>query len=525
MSFVPRLAMTLQSPTYISSLTDPGELQKETESLLQYGTWVWLPHEGVMKLSEGMCKMLGYSESAARNFSLKQFLQHLPEDDREKFQLELDAAVEKNGSFGLVHALNTGGPGLVVRTRGKVLKETSGVVRLLGVMQNITEQSMLNDEMNEHRRLMDQYEVFLRFGTWEYSVTTQEITWSVGMYSLFGYDAVEDRNLTINEALYELHIDPEDYKQGVTLRNDTVSGKEEYFWQYKITSKTGEVKWLETYGRILRNKEGEFVKTFGITRDITRLKVYEHSLELKIRELNRSNAELEEFAYVASHDMQEPLRKLITFSERLTAKFQDVLQDDGQMYLSRIVAATNNMRLLIDNLLDFSRISRTGEAFETTELGNVLHKVLSDLEVSIEEKQATVTAGKLPVIEAQGPQMKQLFTNILSNALKFRQPTVPPVINITSEPVPAEEVIRQGLRNQTRYYKIQFTDNGIGFEQEYADRIFQIFQRLHGKAEYPGSGIGLAICKKIVEYHSGLIYAKSQLGEGAVITVILPEKQ
>lgn len=516
--------MKIQTPGYNSSLTDPVALQKETENLLQYGTWVWMPKDGLLELSDGMWRMMGYNDSISRNISLKQFLQHLPDDDRNKFETELDAAIETNGSFGLVHAVKSGGPGMVVRTKAKVLKD-GGPIRVLGIMQNITEQSMLNDEIKQHRRLMDQYEIFLRFGTWEFFTSTQEIQWSVGMYSLFGYDAVADQQMKITEALYQKHIDPEDYARGVNLRNDTVSGKEEFFWQYKITTNSGEVKWLETYGRILRNKNGEFLKTFGITRDITRLKVYEHSLESKIRELNRSNAELEEFAYIASHDMQEPLRKLITFSERLTTKFKDVLEGDGQLYLSRIVAATDNMRLLIDNLLDFSRISRTGEAFEQTDLENVLQKVLGDLELSIEEKQATVTASKLPVIEAQGPQMKQLFTNILSNALKFRKPSVQPSITITSEQLPADEVIKHGLRTQTRYYKMQFTDNGIGFEQEYADRIFQIFQRLHGKAEYPGSGIGLAICKKIVEYHNGLIYAQGQLDEGAIITVILPEKQ
>lgn len=522
---LPNHLMNLQRPISNSQLIDPSELQQETEVLLQYGTWVWFPYEGVMELSQGMCRLMGYQESIARNISMQQFLQYLPIEDRDNFQSGLDAAVEKNASFGIVHALNTGGPGLVVRTKGKVLKDSDGKLRVLGIMQNITEQSMLNDEMLQHRRLMDQYEVFLRFGTWEYSVATQEIQWSVGMYSLFGYDAVEDRNMKITEAFYEKHISPEDYARGVTLKTDTITTKEEYFWQFQITAKNGEVKWLETYGRILRNSEGEFSKTFGITRDITRLKVYEHSLESKIRELNRSNAELEEFAYVASHDMQEPLRKLITFSERLTTKFKDILQDEGQMYLNRIVAATDNMRLLIDNLLDFSRISRTGEAFESTNLDDVLRKVLSDLEISIEEKQAGIKADNLPVIEAQRPQMNQLFTNILSNALKFRKPSVPPVITIKSQTVSSEEMIKLGLRSGIRYFKINFADNGIGFEQEYADSIFQIFQRLHGKAEYPGSGIGLAICKKIVEYHNGLIYAQGQLGEGAVITVILPEKQ
>ena len=374
-------------------------------------------------------------------------------------------------------------------------------------------------------KLMDEYEVFLKFGTWKYSINTKSIAWSVGMYHLFGYDPRNDKDLVINEALYEKHIDAADYKKGLVSREEAIITKNEYFWQYRITTTTGELRWLETFGHFIRDNNGAIHEIFGLTRDITRLKSYEYSLEQKIRELNRSNAELEEFAYVASHDMQEPLRKLITFGERLTSRFGDELQDEGKLYVNRMAAAANNMRLLIDNLLDFSRVARAADASEHVDLNEILEKALADLEVSIDETGAQITNDLLPTIEAHPEQMKQLFSNIISNAIKFRQPNAAPVITIQCGVLTDKEADVLGPHGNKKYFRIRISDNGIGFEQEYADKIFQIFQRLHGKAEFPGSGIGLAICKKIVDYHNGIIYARGELGKGATITMILPEKQ
>ena len=380
----------------------------------------------------------------------------------------------------------------------------------------------LESTISPQAKLMDEYEVFLKVGTWEYYPDTQKILWSAGMYKLFGYD--KDTHIEVNEGLYQKHMHPEDYKHGLVRRHEEVNDNE-YSWQYRITTAQGDVKWLETFGHFIRDDNGKLLKTLGLTRDITRLKSYEHSLESKIKELNRSNAELEEFAYVASHDMQEPLRKLLTFSERLTYKFGDVLKEEGQLYINRMVAAANNMRLLIDNLLDFSRVARTGDAFENTSLDNVLKKALADLEVSIEETNAVITAGALPEIEAQPGQLKQLFINVISNAIKFRKPSDAPFITIRCDALTGSEIIAHSLDGLKNYFSITIADNGIGFEPEYSERIFQIFQRLHGKSEYAGSGIGLAICKKIVDYHNGQIYASAALGKGAMITIILPEKQ
>lgn len=248
-------------------------------------------------------------------------------------------------------------------------------------------------------------------------------------------------------------------------------------------------------------------------------------LENKVRELDRSNKELEEFAYIASHDLQEPLRKITSFSERLKEKLPPNLEPDIQLYLNRMLAATDNMRRLIDNLLEFSRTSRTSEPFVKTDLNEIIAQVKADLELKVEETSTEIVTEKLPVVDAIPIQMRQLFTNLFTNSIKFRQPDKQPHINITCRLLDDDEKDDYHLRGNGNIYHISVIDKGIGFEQEYAMKIFQIFQRLHGKAEYPGSGIGLAICKKIVENHKGEIFATSEPGKGAEFIIIIPESQ
>jgi light-regulated signal transduction histidine kinase (bacteriophytochrome) len=252
---------------------------------------------------------------------------------------------------------------------------------------------------------------------------------------------------------------------------------------------------------------------------------FQKILENKVKELDRSNKELEEFAYIASHDLQEPLRKITSFSERLKEKLPPNLEPDVQLYLNRMLAATDNMRTLIDNLLEFSRTSRISEPFARTDLNNIIFEVKADLELKIEETGTTIHSDVLPVIDAIPMQMRQLFTNLFTNAIKFKQTDGHPQIDILSSELTSEEIEANHLNQQKKYFKIVVRDHGIGFDQQYSMKIFQIFQRLHGKAEYPGSGIGLAICKKIVENHNGRIYAESETGKGAEFIAILPESQ
>lgn len=230
-------------------------------------------------------------------------------------------------------------------------------------------------------------------------------------------------------------------------------------------------------------------------------------------ELARSNQDLQDFAYAASHDLQEPLRKIMTFGDRLQVRYADQLDERGLDYLQRMQQAATRMQTLIVDLLAYSRVSTQARPFTPVDLNAVLTAVLADLEMRLEETNATIQLDPLPTIDADPTQMAQLFLNLLSNALKFTAPDHPPVVHIYSQPA------------DRNHYTIVVNDNGIGFEEKYLDRIFGVFQRLHGREEYSGTGVGLAICQKIVKRHNGHITARSQPGAGATFFVTLPAHQ
>jgi PAS domain S-box-containing protein len=247
-------------------------------------------------------------------------------------------------------------------------------------------------------------------------------------------------------------------------------------------------------------------------RDITERKEAERQIHEFNQKLQQSNQELNDFAYVASHDLQEPLRKIQAFGTRLRAK-EDKLSDQGKDYLNRMESAASRMQRLIVDLLGFSRLNTQIKPFEMTDLSQIASEVLSDLEVKIEETKAKVTLGKLPVLEAEPTQMRQLIQNLVGNALKFQQRDQLPEIEIYSENADANNI------------RLIVKDNGIGFEERLLDKIFAVFQRLHGRQEYEGSGVGLAVCRKIAERHGGQITANSSPGNGAKFIVTLPLKQ
>lgn len=242
-------------------------------------------------------------------------------------------------------------------------------------------------------------------------------------------------------------------------------------------------------------------------------------------ELARSNGELEKFAYVASHDLQEPLRKIQAFGDRLTTKCRDALPDKGKEYIDRMQVAAARMRRLIDDLLKFSRVTSQQRPFGRLDLRKLVGEVLSDLEVRIGQARGTVRVGPLPAIDADATQMRQLFQNLIANAVKFQRPGVPPVVQIEGEVV---DLVPPGAGDGAAAVptcRITVRDNGIGFDDKYRDRIFEVFQRLHGRDEYEGTGVGLAICRKIAERHGGAIEARGRPDEGATFVVTLPVRQ
>jgi two-component system sensor kinase FixL len=241
--------------------------------------------------------------------------------------------------------------------------------------------------------------------------------------------------------------------------------------------------------------------------------------------LEQSNSELEQFAYVASHDLQEPLRKIQAFGTRLVASESENLSERGADYLQRMHNAAERMQVLINDLLSYSRVRSRAKEPAPVELGSVVDGVLGDLEVAIEEAEAKITIAELPVIRGDPVQFRQLFQNLLGNALKFRVPDRVPMINVSvSLDLGDEAMTFESGFAPNELWRITVEDNGIGFDQAYADRIFGIFQRLHGRSEYAGTGVGLAICKKIVEQHDGTIDAESAPGEGARFVMRFPKR-
>lgn len=267
---------------------------------------------------------------------------------------------------------------------------------------------------------------------------------------------------------------------------------------------------LEVHENLILGRQGNVVGIRSAMLDVTARVKAEEALVRKAKELGRSNAELQQFAFVASHDLQEPLRKIQAFSDLLRSRCGESLNGQGLDYLDRVQNAAGRMQRLINDLLSLSRAGTRTLNVVMVDLNAIVHGVLSDLEIRIQQKGALVTCGPLPTVQADPIQIMQLMQNLVANALKFHAPGEVPRVEIEGNVLDGDQ------------YQITVTDHGIGFDEKYTDRIFQVFQRLHGRMEYEGTGIGLSVCRRIVERHGGTITARSAPGQGAKFIVQLP---
>jgi PAS domain S-box-containing protein len=352
--------------------------------------------------------------------------------------------------------------------------------------------------------------------------------------AIFGYEPGElvGKHVTIQNA-----YTPEENQRIVAsvLEELKING----YWNGEWHNRRKDGTHFYTYSHITSLDLGERRVLVCVQRDITEEKRYKEALQRSAEELEkrvlertrelkeaneqleRSNAELEQFAYVTSHDLQEPLRKIKTFASRI----EDELAGNGtstvQSHLSKVITSAERMSVLIKDLLNYSRLTKVERAAEDVNLNEMVHDVLSDLEVLVSQKSATIYTEALPVIKGIRLQLNQLFFNLIGNSLKFSKPGVPPLIQITAKLLSSAEAYAEGLR-PVSFYQITFQDNGIGFHPKYSDQIFEIFQRLHAREAYAGTGIGLALSKKVVENHHGVIKADSLEGQGARFVVYLP---
>ncbi len=384
-------------------------------------------------------------------------------------------------------------------------------------LQNIKKannQLMINKEIFEHT------EQIAEISSWCLNLENNSLTFSHNQFRMLGCE-IHEFEPTTEKYLQFVH--PDD-------RNIVQEGRQKILYDNSGTP-------LITYFRIIRkDKSLRYFKSIekkildnynnniliGINMDITEQYLKDKIIEEKIFDLERSNNELSAFNHVASHDLQEPLRKVQTYISRIRDKDFETLSEKGREYFVRVQIAANRMQKLIDDLLLFSRTNKADKVFEPANLNEIFENTKTELAQAIEEKNAVVSSEQLPVILAIPFQIQQLFNNIIGNSLKYATTGIPPVIRVSSRIVNAAEIPLLRHLGETRFHELTFTDNGIGFEQQYAENIFKLFQRLHDDSSYTGTGIGLTICKKIVENHKGLIRAYGTPGGGATFRVYLP---
>ena len=274
--------------------------------------------------------------------------------------------------------------------------------------------------------------------------------------------------------------------------------------------KDGSTVWAEVMVSFLRNSEGQPVEIVSVLRDITKRKQVEEELKKTLTELERSNKELEQFAYVASHDLQEPLRMVASYVQLLARRYEGKLDADADDFIAYAVGGASRMQKMINDLLTYSQVGTRGKPFQPTDCQAVLDQVLANLKVAIEESSAVITHDPLPMVIADESQMAQLFQNLIDNAIKFHDEASPRV--------------HISAKQKEKDWVFSVRDNGIGIDPQYYQRIFMLFQSLHNREEYPGTGMGLAICKRIVERHGGRIWVKSELGKGSTFYFTIPKR-
>lgn len=417
--------------------------------------------------------------------------------------------------------------------------DPQSVTGYVGTTEDITERKKIQDELHRSRERFDLAIRGTDDGIWDWDILTNENYYSPRFEELLGY---ETPTIVQSYGSFESLLHPDDKVRVTESIRRHFEMREPYQVEYRLKTKENGYRWFSAGGQAEWDKDGKATRMAGSIRDITerlekeqelrryteevvqaRADIERHAKALQQRTdaLTRSNKELEQFAYISSHDLQEPLRKIQAFGDRLNGKYGDVLGEQGQDYLERMRASANRMQTLIQDLLGYSRLTRDEPVFTPVALTQIIDDVIADLEMRIEREHGQVEYSELPMIEGDPTQMRQLFQNLIGNALKFHIDGQPPIVSISSQ----KSVTSDEHSAAQEYYEISIVDNGIGFDEKYTDKVFAPFQRLHGRSEYEGTGIGLAVCQQIVERHGGIISVESTPGQGATFVVTLPAVQ
>lgn len=392
-------------------------------------------------------------------------------------------------------------------SRALPIKENNGEVKLwFGTNTDITEMKEAEEAKFESEAKLLEAQRLAHMCSFYFDFEKNIFDWTEEFWNIYELD-VRKKYLSINEMMSLVY--PEDRTYVAETVKNAIDGKQGSLeMEYRILTGKGNLKYVNYRGKLFYNAEGRHIVRFGTIIDVTQSKLYEKELKRTLDELRRSNQELEQFAYVASHDLQEPIRMVSTYTSMLEKQLKDKLDDKSKQYMFFLTDGAKRMHNLINDLLAYSRVSSKSQPNVPVDLKNLMDEVLRDLNLIITESGAEITFNKLPVIKADPSQLRLVFQNLIQNAVRFRGEEKP--------------LIRIKAERKSNEWLFTIRDNGLGIDPEYHDRIFVIFQRLYEKEKYPGTGIGLSICKKIIERYGGRIWVESALGKGSAFYFTLP---
>jgi PAS domain S-box-containing protein len=431
-------------------------------------------------------------------------------DDIEMVETKRDKAVAQHKPFDFEFRIQRphGETRSISCRGGAVYDEAGQPIRLFGVNIDITDRKQAEKALRESeerfRSILDSsldalYRRNLETGLCEYC--------SPAMEPITGFSVNEALAMSADAILERVH--PDDRKRIRSAKLDVSSGFIQGIVEYRFLCKDGMYRWVSDHFRVTCDAEGKPLAREGIIRDIDKQKLAEKTLEESAENLKRSNEDLERFAYIASHDLQEPLRNVVSFAQLLSRRYTGKLDPAADEYIGYVVEGGKRMQTLVQDLLEYSRVHTKGEAFVPVNCEDVVENVIQNLHTTIHESNSVIKSGPLPTVLADPSQITLVFQNLIGNAIKFHRKDVQPHISISAS-----------MNND--WWTVSVADNGIGIDPAFYDRIFEIFQRLHTRDKYPGTGVGLAIVKKIIERHGGRIWVESEEGKGSTFYFTLP---